>query len=78
MIPIDLYPEHEWIINHYDGFQTLTCLNCGYDIQERFENEPYIKTSIGHIVLTNNHDNIEEARNNLLTCAEVIIKNIIE
>jgi hypothetical protein len=78
MIDISLYPKHDFIIYNYYGFQRLKCEKCGYELTERYDDDggsaiKYIR--VGGIMYTND---LDEVRKNLLTCDEVIIKNIIE
>lgn len=79
MIPIDLYPKHDWDVQYYVGFQTLLCKKCEYHITDRYDDESgntikYIRDNFGNMYL----ENLNEVRKTLLTCDEVIIKDILE
>lgn len=81
-INFDNYPKHNWdVIYDKSGFFTLKCKDCLYLIRERYTiGNAYIVAGLNgeleHYYSTN--VDYEIVRPFLLTCDEVIIKNIIE
>ncbi len=77
MIDLSKYPKHNWEVMDYGEFVVLKCKKCKYQIQERFiGNEKYLTAN--DLFYPGPSNNVEEVRKCLLSCEEVIIKNIIE
>lgn len=79
MIDISSYPKHDFIVADYFGFGISICAICKYKIVERYEGDVlYLRTYINNILYQKIDRNIKEYKKQLLTCNEVLIKNIIE
>ena len=83
MIDLSLYKNHDWDIEEYDEYFSLSCKKCKYRIRERFVGLLYFFAGVPneqfHIKETrSNNEKINIARKNIYTCEEVIIKNLIE
>lgn len=82
-INYNLYPKHNWIFNDYDGFFSLKCIDCGYDVQERLEpiEDSYIIETLSYNEFTAFKGitcNLNEIRKTLLSCEEIMIKKMLE
>lgn len=80
-LDLNNYPKHNCTITNYSGFIVLKCNKCNYEIQERYEFQKYIRIRIFNqntyydAYFVNDYIGL---KNKLLTCEEMIIKNIIE